>query len=345
MGDRMDNIQPGAMPWLHRYVGNPVLTGILNLFFRTGVATPTAACARSAATCCRGWTCARPGMEFASEMVIRAAKEKLDIRAVPDRVPPARRRVEAVELPRRLAPPALPARPQPDAPVHHPGPMLAVLGALIMAIVAVRSRHLRAGVGHPHEIAGSMLVIVGTQIVGLGLCAHAYGTYFMGARDPWFDRMRARFRLEHGLCSAAPCAVGLSPATSASSWCGSARLRGPRQRRLALLAATLMILGMQVFFTSFLLSILGLRRDRQPTVAAGGIRRTSPGGVGARRRLLCSPAMSSPPRVTVTGDRRRGRDVRPRRRCGRRGRRAQGVVHDDLGGAPSTERPSASAVR
>ena len=37
MGDRMDNIHPGAMPWLHRYVGNPVLTGILNLFFRTGI--------------------------------------------------------------------------------------------------------------------------------------------------------------------------------------------------------------------------------------------------------------------------------------------------------------------
>ena len=37
MGDRMDNIHPGAMPWLHRYVGNPVLTGVLNVFFRTGV--------------------------------------------------------------------------------------------------------------------------------------------------------------------------------------------------------------------------------------------------------------------------------------------------------------------
>ena len=37
MGNRMKNIQPGAMPWLHRYIGNPVLSGILNLFFRTGV--------------------------------------------------------------------------------------------------------------------------------------------------------------------------------------------------------------------------------------------------------------------------------------------------------------------
>ena len=48
-------------------------------------------------------------------------------------------------------------------------------------------------------VGGALLMIVGTQVVALGLCAHAYGTYFMGEKDPWFDRMRARFRLEHGL--------------------------------------------------------------------------------------------------------------------------------------------------
>ena len=48
-------------------------------------------------------------------------------------------------------------------------------------------------------IGGALLMIVGTQVLALGLCAHAYGTYFMGEHDPWFDRMRARFRLEHGL--------------------------------------------------------------------------------------------------------------------------------------------------
>ena len=48
-------------------------------------------------------------------------------------------------------------------------------------------------------IGGALLMIVGTQVLALGLCAHAYGTYFMGEQDPWFDRMRARFRLEHGL--------------------------------------------------------------------------------------------------------------------------------------------------
>src|SRR3954451_11893414 len=83
MGDRMDNIHPGAMPWLHRYVGNPVLSGVLNLFFRTGV--------RDAHCGMRGFRrgilptldLRTTGMEFASEMVIRASKEKLDIRQIP----------------------------------------------------------------------------------------------------------------------------------------------------------------------------------------------------------------------------------------------------------------------
>ena len=83
MGDRMDSIQPGAMPWLHRYVGNPILTGILNVFFRTGVSD--AHCGMRALR--RGVLPAldlrTTGMEFASEMVIRAAKEQLDIREFP----------------------------------------------------------------------------------------------------------------------------------------------------------------------------------------------------------------------------------------------------------------------
>src|SRR5690349_4557779 len=83
MGDRMDNIHPGAMPWLHRYVGNPILSGVLNVFFRTGV--------RDAHCGMRGFRRAvlpqldlrTTGMEFASEMVIRASKEKLAISQIP----------------------------------------------------------------------------------------------------------------------------------------------------------------------------------------------------------------------------------------------------------------------
>ena len=83
MGDRMDGIEPGAMPWLHRYIGNPVLSGTLNFFFRTGVRDAHCgmrAFRRDALTALELRT---TGMEFASEMVIRAAKAKLEIRQLP----------------------------------------------------------------------------------------------------------------------------------------------------------------------------------------------------------------------------------------------------------------------
>ena len=110
-------------------------------------------------------------------------------------------------------------------------------------------------------IGGALLMIVGTQVLALGLCAHAYGTYFMGEQDPWFDRMRARFRLEHGLLLGGVFALvglvmgGVIVATWIAHGFGSLA-----DEHLAVIAATLLIVGIQIFFSSFLLSILGLRR-------------------------------------------------------------------------------------
>ena len=79
IGNRMNNIVPGAMPWLHRYIGNPILSGFLNLLYRSGV--HDAHCGMRAL---RRDTLPRlelrsTGMEFASEMVVRAVKEELAI--------------------------------------------------------------------------------------------------------------------------------------------------------------------------------------------------------------------------------------------------------------------------
>ena len=83
MGDRMRGIQPGAMPWLHRYVGNPVLTGILNLFFRTGVRDAHCGMRAVRRSALPRLDLRTTGMEFASEMVIRAGKERLEIEEIP----------------------------------------------------------------------------------------------------------------------------------------------------------------------------------------------------------------------------------------------------------------------
>jgi len=74
MGDRFaGGIEPGAMPWKNRYIGNPLLTGLLNLLFRAGVSD--AHCGLRALTreCYQRLGLSGAGMEFASEMVIKAA--------------------------------------------------------------------------------------------------------------------------------------------------------------------------------------------------------------------------------------------------------------------------------
>jgi hypothetical protein len=111
-------------------------------------------------------------------------------------------------------------------------------------------------------IGGSLLLIVATQLAGLGPCAHAYATYFMGERDAWFDRARERWRLEHGLMLGSVIAlVGVAMiAVIVLDWMGRG-FGSLSQERVAIFAATLLVLGIQIVFSSFLLSILGLRRD------------------------------------------------------------------------------------
>ncbi len=261
MGDRMDNIQPGAMPWLHRYVGNPLLSGLLNLFFRTGVNDAHCGMRALRRDVLPRLDLRTTGMEFASEMVIRASKENLRIAEFPIEYHPRggesklssfrdgwrHLRFLLVHSPNHL--------------FIFPGAVLAGLGTLIVVLVGAGLDFFGRAWGVHALIGGALLMIVGTQVLALGLCAHAYGTYFMGERDPWFDRMRARFRLEHGLLLGGLFTLvglvmgGVIVATWISHGFGSLS-----DERLAVVAASLIIVGIQIFFSSFLLSILGLRR-------------------------------------------------------------------------------------
>ncbi|MGH2841386.1 MAG: glycosyltransferase family 2 protein, partial [Solirubrobacteraceae bacterium] len=261
MGDRMDNIQPGAMHWMHRYIGNPVLSGTLNLFFRTGI--------RDAHCGMRGLRrdilprldLRATGMEFASEMVIRASKEQLAIREFPIEYAPrsgesklSRFRDGWRHLRFLLV----------HSPTHLfivPGLVMLALG-LVISFISLSQIAIFGRQWNLHTtVAGELLCIVGTQVLALGLCAHAYGTYFMGEKDPWFDRMRARFRLEHGLMLGMTVLVAGIVAGSLILGIWIERGFGAlSEERLAVTAATLVIIGLQIIFSSFLLSILGLRR-------------------------------------------------------------------------------------
>jgi glycosyltransferase involved in cell wall biosynthesis len=261
MGDRMDNIQPGAMPWLHRYVGNPVLTGILNLLFRTGVGDAHCGMRALRRDVLPMLDLRATGMEFASEMVVRASKQNLVIREVPIEYHPRGGESKLSSFRdgwRHLRFLLV------HSPTHLfivPGLLMSALGVLVSATVLFNLSVLGRRWDLHTLIGGSLLTIVGCEVLTMGLCAHAYGTYFMGEKDAWFDRMRARFRLEHGLAVGGTVLLaGLAlGGVVIVHWIGRG-FGALAEERLAIVAATLVIVGLQVFFSSFLLSILGLRR-------------------------------------------------------------------------------------
>jgi glycosyltransferase involved in cell wall biosynthesis len=261
MGNRMDNIQPGAMPWHHRYIGNPVLTGVLNLFFRTGVRDAHCGMRAVRRDVLTQLDLRTTGMEFASEMVIRAAKEKLEITEIPIEYHPREGESKLSSFRDGWRHLRFLLVHQPTYLFLVPGAVLTCLGALT-AITVIAEINVFGRTWDIHTmIAGALLMIVGSQVMSLGLAARAYGVYILGEHDRWFERMRPRVRLEHGLLAGAiVMLVGLVFSVVILARWGEGGFGELSEARLAILAATLVIVGIQIFFTSFLLSILGLRR-------------------------------------------------------------------------------------
>jgi len=260
IGNRMQAVEPGAMSPLSR-IGNPLLSGFLNLLFRTPVRDAHCGMRALRRDVLPVLALQATGMELASEMVIRASRGGLEIRELPIALRPR-------EGESKLSPFRDGWRHLRLMLVYHPnflflvpGAVIGGIGVLLMGLALARAS-LFGHVFLIHTlIGGSMLVVVGTQLIGFGLCGRSYAVYQLGDRDPSFERWGRRIRLEHGLLLglvliAAGVAIG---AVVVAHWI--ARGFGSlAEERITILAATLIIVGVQVFFTSFLLSLLGLRR-------------------------------------------------------------------------------------
>lgn len=174
IGSRLrGEIKKDSMPWLHRYIGNPVLTKILNLLFKTNISD--AHCGMRAITR-EGYEMLglrSEGMEFASEMIIEAARKNLRIKEVPiayyPRQTPSKlhswgdgwRHLRFMML----------YNPTPF--FYIPGFLLFTLGAFMTLTLAMRGNVETTGL---HSfILGSMLAIIGTQMVTTGSYMKIYG--------------------------------------------------------------------------------------------------------------------------------------------------------------------------
>ncbi|MBI4496865.1 MAG: glycosyltransferase family 2 protein [Chloroflexi bacterium] len=267
MGNRFTGkILPGAMPWLHQYIGNPVLSGILNLFFHTGVGD--AHCGMRAFTheAYPRMRLRTGGMEFASEMVINAAQAGLKITEVPITYYPRLGESKLHSLRdgwRHLRFMLM------RSPTHlfvAPGLALFVLGLVLLLalapgpiIIGGRSLDLHL------MVLGSLLAVMGAQVIGLGLFAKTYGVvHDYQDEDRLFAALRDRFTLERGIyLGLVLLVVGfVVDFVILAEWVASG-FGALNQVRAALFGSSLMALGTQIVFSSFLLSILGFERTKR----------------------------------------------------------------------------------
>lgn len=266
MGNRLKGkIMPGAMPWHHRWIGNPVLSGLLNFIYRTG-----------AGDChcgLRGFTKAgyqrmnlqMPGMELASEIVIKAKKADLKIEEIPitlhpdgrDRPPHLRsfrdgwRHLRFILMCSPLYLFVLPG-------------LLCVLAGLaaIPAVVLAGKGVFTDRFGPNFMYTASLLAISGAHLLVFGFLAklytHQVDPVFV---DPRVTRWRERFTVERGIIFGLVLILGavLLGLPVLANWWETNTVPSPAQW---IFAGTLFVIGLEVVFASFLVGIMELPSEQ-----------------------------------------------------------------------------------
>ncbi len=257
IGSRLKGeIDPGAMPWLHRRVGNPLLTWILNLFFKAGVSDAHCGMRAIKREALEKLPLKCRGMEFASEMVIEAAKHGLRIKEVPIRY---HRRIGKSKLSsfkdgwRHLR---LMLLYSPTYLFLIPGILLLLLGIFLLTYTYV-FEPIRLHT----MILGSLLLITGTQVIGFGVSAKVYAVKEGFEKPDRITRFFMRYSiLEEGLLvGGILLLIGLVLGVRLFLQWREANYGALFHIQEAILILTLITLGLQVVFFSFFISIYMLK--------------------------------------------------------------------------------------
>ena len=269
MGNRfLGGIQPGAMPPLHRYFGNPLLTAIGRLFFRSPTGDFQCGLRGFRREAILNLDLRTTGMEFASEMVVKSALHKLRIIEVPTILQPDGRgrpphlrswsdgwqnlRFLLLYSPRWL--------------FLYPGLVMMTVG-LVAGIRLVQGPILVGNIGFDSQtlLYAAAAVILGFQAIAFGVFTKVFViSEGLLPEDPKLTFKKIKVNLERGLI------VGISliltglicSLYSVLTWKRHSFgvLDTARTLRIIIPAITALIIGVQIVFSSFFLSVLGLRR-------------------------------------------------------------------------------------
>ena len=275
MGNRFrGGIAEGAMPALHRYLGNPVLSAIGRLLFATPCGDFHCGLRGFRRDAVLALELQGSGMEFASEMVVKASVRKLRVTEVPTRLSPDG----------RSRPPHL--RSWRDGWRHlrflllfsprglffYPGIGLFAAGLLVAALLLPRSRTAFGITFDIHTLLyAAVAVVIGFQSMQFWVFAKVHGQREgILPPDPWFQSIIRSATLERSLITAGLLLLlGLGLGTYAFSTWGEASfgpLRPERTMRFVIPSATAILLAYQIAFGAFFRCLLEMRAT-QPALA------------------------------------------------------------------------------
>ncbi|MFS2110350.1 glycosyltransferase family 2 protein [Sphingomonas sp. Sphisp140] len=265
MGNRFEGgIAPGAMPVLHKYLGNPVLSLLGRIFFRTPIGDFHCGLRAFRRDSIQALGLHAPGMEFASEMVVKASIARLDIREVPTTLQPDG----------RSRPPHL--RTWRDGWRHlrflliyapkwlflYPGLALALTGLVALLGLIPGDVHL-GGVefGIHTMIFAAMAVLMGSQLIGLSVMARRYGTIAgMWPESGLMRRVRNWFSVERAcILGGSMLALGIGGGITATAiWAGQdfGGMNPAALMRLTIPSLVLCCTGLQMVVTAFFIGLL-----------------------------------------------------------------------------------------
>lgn len=270
MGNRFKGgIKPGAMPPLHRYLGNPVLTGIARLLFWNPPCGDFHCGLRGfSKEAVTKMDLRTTGMEFASEMVVKATLKRLRMTEVPTTLSPDG----------RSRPPHL--RSWRDGWRHlrflllysprwlflYPGALLMMLGLVAGVLLSISPRVVGGVTLDVHTLLyAALAVIVGFQSVIFAVFTKVFAvSEGLLPEDPRLGKVFRYATLEAGLIVGVLLLIAGLIGSVYAFWFWETRSFGPldpsRTLRMVIPAVTSIVLGFQIVLSSFFLSVLGLRR-------------------------------------------------------------------------------------
>jgi hypothetical protein len=269
-------IMPGAMPFLHRYLGNPVLSLIGRTFFRIGIADFHCGLRGFRTESVRQLGLQSNGMEFASEMIVRSALAGLRLAEVPT----------TLKKDGRSRPPHL--RTWHDGWRHLkfllmycprwlffiPGLGMLAVGAAIAGLLFFGPHQLTGNVALDLNtfVAACFIVMLGIQLLTFGILIRHYASIqgFLPHSRPVAALVNLmnidRLALLGGIVAVLGAGLFLVALIQWSK-VGFGPLNDPAIPRIVVLGATMVVIGVQTFFSAFLLGILSI--PTTPRVSAG----------------------------------------------------------------------------